>query len=108
MRGVAGTLGAALEAIRAEVAILALLLAEGLEDVLNGLQPQLAKHRCVAGGEPVLVGQSQRVAERVNLIFALVQEWLHLCEVFHPLATRIGLKVECVGVGIEADAVELT
>ena len=97
----------ALEAV-GPVAVLALLLAEGLQDGLHGVEPQLTlEDAVVARHQPVLVGQPQGVAERVNLILALVQEGLHVGVVGGPLAARRAV-VEGVGVGVEDDALQLS
>ena len=69
----------------------------------------LVENRSVARRQPVLISQPQRVAERVDLPLALVEFGAHLGLVAHPLV--VGIRIvgieECVGVGIEFDALEL-
>ena len=90
-------------------ALLALLLAERAEDVLDGGHPVFVEDRRVTGHLPVLVGQTDRVAERVDLPLALVKFGAHVGLVAHPLV--IGIRVlgveEGVSVGIQLDALEL-
>ena len=78
--GVALTCSDTLETIRSH-SVLALLLTECLEDITNRLKPDVAKDRCVAGFLPVLISQTDRIAERVDLILALMQFELHVSKV---------------------------
>ena len=103
--GVELAVGLAGEPVRAR-AVLALLLLKGLESGLDGLEPCLAEHGIVAGHLPVLVGQADRVAVRVNLPLALVVVRVHVREVRIPFAARRAV-VEGVGVRVDADQREL-
>ena len=103
--GVELAVGLAGEPVRAR-AVLALLLLEGLESGLDGLEPCHAEHGIVSGHLPVLVGQADRVAVRVNLPFAFVVVRVHVGEVRIPLAARRAV-VEGVGVRVDADQGEL-
>ena len=85
---------------------LALLLVEGLQDVLHSLHPYFAEDGVIACHLPVLVSQADRVAEGVNLILALEYVWLHLGAVFHPSGTRRTI-VEGIGVAVDVDALQL-
>ena len=105
--GVGSAFGATLETIRTQISVLALLFAEGCQDVVDGFNPEFVENRGVARHEPILIGQSQRIAERVDFIFPLVQERFHRRQVLHPLAVGVRFEVERVGVGVEADAAEL-
>ena len=85
---------------------LALLLVEGLQDVLHSLHPYFAEDGVIACHLPVLVSQADRVAERVNLILAFKHVWLHLGAVFHPSGTRRTI-VEGIGVAVDVDTLQL-
>lgn len=87
-------------------AILALLLLESLEGGLDGIQPSLSEDGIVAGHFPVLVGETDRVAVRVDLPFALVVVRIHIREVGLPFAAGRAF-VEGVGIRIQADQREL-
>ena len=104
--GVELVLRLALEAIGAQ-SLLALLLAEYAQDVAHRLQPLVAEHRCVARHLPVVVGEAYGVAERVDLVLALVQLRLHVGHIVSPHAVRFGLAVERIGVGVDVDALQL-
>ena len=87
-------------------AILALLLLESLEGGLDGIQPSLSEDGIVTGHLPVLVGETDWVAVRVDLPLALVVVRVHVGEVRIPLAARRTV-VEGVGVRVDADQGEL-
>ena len=59
--------------------------------------------------QPVFIGQTQRITQRVDLPLAFVQFGAHLGLVAHPL--MVGVRVvgveERIGIGIELDALEL-
>ena len=54
-----------------------------------------------------MVSQSERIAQRVNLIFAFVQLGLHVCEVACPRVVLQRTRIECVGIRVDVDALEL-
>jgi hypothetical protein len=85
---------------------LALLLVEGLQDILDSLHPYFAENRVIACYLPVFVGQTDRVAEGVDLIFALEYIRLHLGAVFLPAGTGRTV-IEGVGVAVDVDALQL-
>ena len=89
------------------LAVLALLVAEGGENLVHGLNPEVAEDALVARLLPVFVGQSQDVAGRVYFPLPLVQHGIHLCQVLLPVAVGAGFPVEGVGVGVEADPLQL-
>ena len=91
-----------LEAIRALV-LLALLLPEGAINGLHRLLPIGIKHRGIAQLFPIVVSQTNRVTQGINLPFTLVQLLLHLRAILLPLAARRAL-VESVRIGINQDA----
>ena len=97
----------ALEVIGAQPR-LTLLLMEDAQDVLHRLLPFSVEDRGIARGLPVMVSQSDGVAERVNLVLALVQFGLHVRYVVHPSSLGLRLLVEGVGVGIDVDALQLS
>lgn len=103
--GVELAVGLSGEPVRSR-AILALLLLESLEGGLDGIQPSLSEDGIVAGHFPVLVGETDRVAVRVDLPFALVVVRIHIREVGLPLAAGRAF-VEGVGIRIQADQREL-
>ena len=96
----------ALEAVRAET-LLALLFAEYAQDVAHRLQPLVAEHRSVARHLPVVVGEAYRVAERVDLVLALVQLGLHVGHIVSPRSVLHRLAVEGVGIRVDVDALQL-
>ena len=55
-----------------------------------------------------MVSQSDGVAERVNLVLALVQFGLHVRNVVHPSSLGLRLFVECVGVRVDVDTLHLS
>ena len=71
------------------------------------VDPQIVKDAGVARHLPVLIGQSQWIAERVDLVLAFVEFGLHSAVVLHPASIRIRVAVEGVGVGVETDVVKL-
>ena len=81
---------------------------EDAQDVLHRLLPFSVEDRGVARGLPVMVSQSDGVAERVNLVLALVQFGLHVRNVVHPSSLGLRLLVEGVGVGIDVDTLQLS
>ena len=85
---------------------LALLLVEGLQDILDSLHPYFAENRVIACYLPVLVSQTDRVAEGVDLIFALEYIRLHLGAVFLPAGTGRTV-IEGIGVAVDVDALQL-
>ena len=99
-------LGLALEAIGAQT-LLALLLAEHAQDVAHRLQPLVAEHRSVARHLPVVVSEADRVAERVDLVLALVQLGLHVGHIVSPRSVLHRLAVEGVGIRVDVDALQL-
>lgn len=106
--GVELSVGDAQEPIGAR-AILALLLVEGGKDILDHILPELTlEDRGVAGDEPVLVSQTQRIAQAVYLILTLVQSGLHAAVVAHPAALLGEVAVERIGVRVVLDVLELT
>ena len=103
---IGGTLGLALEAVRTFV-LLALLLLESAQHVLNRLQPVFVENTGIARHLPVMIGQAQRIAQGINLPFAFVQFGLHGRTVGFPL-TALRPVVEGIGIRIKIDAQELT
>ena len=87
--------------------VLTLLLVEGLQDILHSLNPRIAENACIAGLFPILIGQTDHVAQRVDFPLALVQFGLHIGIVGHPVTLGVRLLVESVGIGIDVDALEL-
>lgn len=102
---VEGAVSDAAEAV-GTVAVAALLLGESLEDAGDGLKPFVVEDARVAGHLPVFVGQADRVAERVDLPFALMHVGDHLGVVAHPFAAGRAV-IEGVGVRVEDNALEL-
>ena len=97
----------ALEAI-GSVSVLTLLLAEGLQHGLDGIDPQVGlEDGVVARHEPVLISQADGIAKGVDLILTLMQEGLHVGEVRSPLAA-CRPHVEGVAIGVEYDALQLS
>ena len=103
---VGGVERATAEAIGRARAALALLLAHDGENAVERGEPALVEYRGVAASLPVAVREAQGVAERVELVLALMKLGLHVGFVGHPLAA-LAVAVEGVGVGVEADAREL-
>ena len=102
---VRSALGLALEAIRAFV-LLALLLLEGAQDVFDGLQPVFVEDAGVARHFPIVVSQTQGIAQGIDLPLAFVQLGLHRRAVGLPFAAFRSV-VEGVGIRVEVDAQEL-
>ena len=105
--GVELTVGLAKEGVRTLV-LLALLFVEGFENLLHSLLPFGTKHRGVARYLPVVEGETDGIAQRVDLILALMQFRLHVGAVACPLVVLYGTHVEGVGIGVDVDALELT
>ena len=88
-------------------AVLALLVGKGGEDAIHGREPHVAaEYAVVAGDLPVAVGQTQRVAQRVDLPFALIDFGDHVGAVGLPLSAG-GTVVESVGIRVQDYAAEL-
>ena len=96
------TVGNAQELVR-PAPVLALLFLKRLQHLLAHVDPQIVKDAGVARHLPVLIGQSQWIAERVDLVLAFVEFGLHSAVVLHPASIRIRVAVEGVGVGVETD-----
>ena len=84
-------------------AFLPLLLPEGRQDQTPWLPPFAVEGGGVPRGLPVGVGQSDGVAEGVDLPLSLVELRLHVRQVVRP-RTFTGLFVEGVGVGVDENA----
>src|ERR1035437_1221537 len=95
--------GQALKTVRA-ITFEALLFAECGYDPPRSLMPVLVQWFSVAGSAPVLIGKAYGITERVDFPFAFMHARAHLGQVRDERARLIGC-VECVGVGIQADAV---
>ena len=91
------------EAVGGAWAVPVLLFAEGVYNQSYGLQPFVIEDAFIARLLPIGVGQTQGIAERVNLILSLVKFLLHLGVVGLPFAA-CGPYVEGVGIGVDEDA----
>ena len=80
--------------------LLALLLTEGLEDILYRFHPILAEDRVVACHLPVFVSQTDGITERVDLILTLEYLCLHLRIILLPTSS---CRTIIVGIGITVD-----
>src|ERR1700760_4210094 len=83
-----------------------LLLTESLQDARGGCAPLLVKRASIASWLPIAVGQSDRIAERVDLPLALAHTGQHIGIVVDgPGEGRVGgVAHESVGVWIDEDA----
>ena len=79
---------------------------EGGEDVGNRLDPLLAKDGVIACHLPVLVSQTNRITERVDLILALKHLWLHIGVILLPTSPGRSVIVG-IGIAVDIDALEL-
>src|ERR1700756_5434874 len=88
------------------MALPTLLLTESLQDAPCGCAPLLVKRASIASCLPVAVGQSDRIAERVDLPLALAHTGQHISIVVDgPGEGRVGgVAHESVGVWIDEDA----
>ena len=84
-----------------------LLVTESGQDSLYHLYPLGIEDACVPRTLPILICKAERIAERVYLIFTLMEFLLHLCLVGLPFATD-GPHIESVGIGIYHDAGKLS
>ena len=82
------------------------MLTEGTIDRLHRLLPVGIKHGGIANLLPIVVSQANRITQRVDLPFTLVQLLLHLRAILLPLTARRAL-VESVRIGIDQDASRL-
>ena len=86
--------------------VFALLFTESLQNLADGFLPQVAKNAVVASYLPVIVGQAQGIAQRVDLVLALMQVGIHRGVVAGPFAACRS-HVKGVGIGVDADTLQL-
>ena len=97
----------ALELIACLVTILALLLTENSKNLVHGFLPKFTKDTGIASQKPILISQTQGIAQRVNLVLALVHALLHLSIVRSPMALLIGIVHKGIGIGIKTNKFQL-
>ena len=89
--------------------LLALLVAESLEDILDGIYPSCIEYTGIARYFPILVSQTDRVAQGVDFPFALMQLIFHVGHVALPFTSaRDGFHVEGISEWVDVDAGKLT
>ena len=86
-----------------------MLVAERFQDVLDGINPCSIEHTGIARHLPILVGQADRVAQRVDFPLALMQFVFHVGHVALPFTSaKNGFHVEGIGKRVYVDAGKLT
>ena len=69
------------------MSILTLLLAEGFYDVINCLQPDVAKDSGIARYQPIPISQARGIAQRVDLVLTLKNILRHPGHILLPTGT---------------------
>src|SRR5690606_8466202 len=85
-----------------------LLIAEHFQYAFDGTRPLIVKGTCISRTFPIVIGQSNRVAERINFPFAFMYARLHVGAVSSPLTPLLRIVVKRVGVWILEDVFCLT
>ena len=96
------------ETIICDGTIPVLLILEHMQNLADSLNPLLIKDAGIACLLPVSIGKTQRIAQRINFVFALMQLLLHCRIVRHPMTILDGFDVEGISIRINKDAGQLT
>ncbi len=84
-----------------------LLFGEDTQYIVYSLLPNISEYSGIACLLPISVGKTNRIAKRINLIFALMVIEIHVRLVTLPLSSGRTI-IESVGIGVNVDEFELT
>ena len=87
--------------------VFALLLFECFQYISDCLNPFFVKYARISGSLPVMIGQAQRITQRVYFPFTFVQLRFHVRKVTHPMTVRNSAVIKSIRVRIDIDTFEL-